>query len=56
MSDTKAVLLFSSHDRELMNSIANRIIYLKADGSYIDRYMTYDEFEEWLRKQMTPVI
>jgi ATPase subunit of ABC transporter with duplicated ATPase domains len=46
MKETKSVLLFSSHDRELMNTMANRIIYLKADGTYIDRNMTYDEFEE----------
>ena len=48
MKDTKSVLLFTSHDRELLNTIANRIIYLKADGSYIDRYMTYDEFENFI--------
>ncbi len=46
MSETRSVLLFSSHDRELLNSIANRIIYIRADGSYVDKYMTYDEFEE----------
>lgn len=46
MQETKSVLLFTSHDRQLINSIANRIIYIKADGSYVDRYLTYDEFEE----------
>ncbi len=51
MLDTKSVLLFSSHDRQLLNSIANRIIYIKADGSFIDRYMTYDEFEDFLYDQ-----
>ena len=48
MKEAKSVLLFSSHDRQLMNSIANRVIYLKADGTYIDKYLTYDEFEEYL--------
>ncbi len=48
MSETKSVLLFTSHDRELINTIANRIIYIKADGSFIDKYMTYDEFEDYL--------
>jgi ATPase subunit of ABC transporter with duplicated ATPase domains len=48
MKDTKSVLMFTSHDRELINTIANRIIYLKADGSYIDKNMTYDEFEDYL--------
>ena len=36
-------ILFTSHDRELLQSVANRIIYLTADG-YIDRRMSYDEF------------
>lgn len=44
----KSVFLFYSHDRELINSIANRIIYIKADGSVIDRYMNYDEFLNYL--------
>jgi ATPase subunit of ABC transporter with duplicated ATPase domains len=48
MKETKSVLLFTSHDRELINTIANRIIYIKADGSYIDKHMTYDEFEDYL--------
>ncbi len=46
----KSVFLFYSHDRELVNSIANRIIYLKADGSFIDRQMTYEEFLEYIDK------
>ena len=50
MQETKSVLLFTSHDRQLINSIANRIIYIKADGSYVDRYLTYDEFEELQEK------
>lgn len=50
MLETKSVLLFTSHDRQLINSIANRIIYIKADGSYVDRYLTYDEFEELQEK------
>lgn len=48
MSETKSVLLFSSHDRQLLNSIANRIIYIKKDGSFIDKYCTYDEFEDYI--------
>ena len=48
--ETKRVLLFTSHNRQLINSIANRIIYIKADGSYVDRYLTYDEFEELQEK------
>lgn len=49
MMDTKSVLLFSSHDRQLLNSIANRVIYIRNDGTAVDRYLTYDEFEEYLK-------
>ena len=49
----KTVLLFSSHDRELISTIANRIIYIKADGSFIDRKMNYEEFLEFLDSQNT---
>jgi ATPase subunit of ABC transporter with duplicated ATPase domains len=48
MKETHSVLLFTSHDRELINTIANRIIYLRADGTYLDKYLTYDEFQEYL--------
>jgi ATPase subunit of ABC transporter with duplicated ATPase domains len=48
MNETKSVLLFSSHDRQLLNSIANRIIYIRSDGTYVDKYLTYDEFEDYL--------
>jgi len=48
MSENKSVLIFSSHDRQLLNSIANRIIYIRADGTYVDKYMTYDEFEDMM--------
>ena len=49
MMDTKSVLLFSSHDRQLLNSICNRVIYIRNDMTYVDKYLTYDEFEEYLR-------
>ena len=43
----KGVLLFTSHDHQFLNSLANRIIYIKADGTYYyDKYCTYDEFLE----------
>lgn len=37
------VLLFSSHDHQLMESTANRIIELGPNG-YIDKMITYDEY------------
>ena len=48
MSECKGVLLFYSHDRQLMKSIANRFIYIKNDLSIIDREMNYDEFEQFM--------
>ena len=40
-------VLFASHDHELLQSVANRIIEFKADGSICDRYGTYDEYLEF---------
>mgnify|MGYP002520776844 CR=1 FL=1 len=41
--DYKGVLVFSSHDHELMQSVANRIFEIK-DGKLIDRMCTYEEY------------
>ena len=45
MINYKGVLLFTSHDRELISTVANRIIYIN-DNEVIDRKMTFDEFVE----------
>jgi len=37
------VVLFSSHDHQFINTIANRIIEI-TPGGVIDRFMTYDEY------------
>ena len=36
-------MLFTSHDHQLMQTVANRIIDLKADG-VVDREVTYNEY------------
>ena len=46
LKDYKSVLLFASHDHQFIQTIANRIIDIKADGSIIDKSMTYDEYLE----------
>lgn len=46
----KGVLLFASHDHELINTVANRIIYIDGHNVY-DRRSTYDEFIEWFEKE-----
>ncbi|MCS6820504.1 MAG: ATP-binding cassette domain-containing protein [Microscillaceae bacterium] len=43
LKDYKGTILFSSHDYELTNSVANRIIELTPAG-IIDRYTSYDEY------------
>ena len=42
----KENVLFASHDHQFVQTIANRIIELKADGC-IDRLSTYDEYLEY---------
>ena len=42
----KGNVIFASHDHEFMNTIANRILDIKADGTVIDRMCTYDEYLE----------
>ncbi|MGP1569466.1 MAG: ABC-F family ATP-binding cassette domain-containing protein [Eubacteriales bacterium] len=44
--DFKGNLLFASHDHEFIQTIANRIIEIKSDGSILDRLCSYDEFIE----------
>ena len=39
-------VVFSTFDTELIETIANRIIYIKEDGTYIDKQMNYEEFIE----------
>lgn len=41
----KGNILFSSHDHEFINTVANRIIEIKNDG-IVDRMCTYDEYIE----------
>jgi ATPase subunit of ABC transporter with duplicated ATPase domains len=43
--DFPEVILFTSHDREFLNTVVNRIIEL-APGGVIDRLMTFDEYIE----------
>ena len=47
----KGVLLFSSHDHELINTVANRIIYISEDR-VIDGYCSYDEFLSLYEKEL----
>ena len=41
-----SVVLFSSHDHEFLQTVANRVIEVTPEG-YLDRLSTYDEFLEF---------
>lgn len=48
------VLLFASHDHQIVQTTANRIIELLPDGNMIDKITTYDEYlenDEFARKR-----
>ena len=46
LADFKSNILFTSHDHQFIQTIANRIIEIKDKGSYNDREMTYEEYIE----------
>ena len=49
MTAFKGNILFSSHDYEILNTVANRIIEILPDGSFIDRRGSYEDFIEYKR-------
>ena len=53
MSNFKGNILFSSHDYEILNTVANRIIEILPDGSFVDRPGTYEEYLEYKKAQNT---
>ena len=46
MSNFKGNILYSSHDRELLSTVANRIIKFNLDGTWEDRLSNYEDFME----------
>ena len=46
----KGNLLFTSHDHEIISTVANRVIAFK-DGQIIDRKMSYDEYLEKFERE-----
>ena len=47
----KGNIIFASHDHEFVQTVANRIIDIKADGTIVDRMCTYDEYIEMMRNK-----
>ncbi len=45
LKDFPGTVLFTSHDHEFVNTVANRIIEITPNG-FIDKLMTYDEYIE----------
>ena len=49
--DFKGNVLFSSYDHQFIQTVANRIIEFRADGTIIDKMMCYDDYLEWKQTQ-----
>lgn len=45
----KGNVIFASHDHEFVNTVANRIIDIRKDGTIVDRMCTFDEYIEMKR-------
>ncbi len=43
-------IILASHDHEMVETVANRVIEFHEDGSYTDRSMTYDEYLTWKKQ------
>lgn len=49
LSEFKGNVLFCSHDHEIVQTVANRIIEISDDGCY-DKMGTYEEYVEWRKE------
>ncbi len=47
----KGNILFSSYDHQFIQTVANRIIEFKADGTIIDKTTDYDDYLVWKQQQ-----
>lgn len=47
LTNFKGAMIFTSHDHQFIQTIANRVIEIREDGSILDKQLTYDEFLEW---------
>lgn len=43
----KGAMVFTSHDQQFIQTVANRIIEIRDDGTIFDKLMTYDEYMKW---------
>ena len=49
LKEFKGNVIFASHDHEFVNTVANRIIDIREDGTIVDRMCTFDEYIEMKR-------
>lgn len=47
----KGAMVFTSHDHQFIQTVANRVIEIREDGTILDKQLTYDEFLEWKEAQ-----
>lgn len=47
LQDFNSNIIFASHDHQFIQTIANRILDIKDDGSIVDRTMSFDEYLEF---------
>ncbi len=50
LCDFKGVVIFTTHDHEILQTAANRIIEITSDGC-IDRMGTYEEYLDWKKSR-----
>ncbi len=43
----KGAMIFTSHDHQFIQTIANRVIEIREDGSILDKQLSYDDFLDW---------
>ena len=46
----KGSMIFTSHDHQFIQTIANRVIEINDDGTITDKLMSYNEYLEWKNK------
>ena len=51
MDDFKSNIIFTTHDHQIIQTVANRIIEFTDQGTINDRTMTYDEYIEAVRTE-----
>ncbi len=47
----KGAMIFTSHDHQFIQTVANRVIEVRDDGTFIDKLMPYNEYLDWQKKE-----